>query len=218
MPVEVMARRGEDTLRYGPMKPVGIRHPETGEEFYAIVQLRRENQRGSMFNMVGFQTHLTWPEQRRVFRMIPGLENAQFLRYGVMHRNTFLNSPDLLDQDYSLRTNHNIYFAGQMTGVEGYIESAASGYAAGVNAACRALGRDPYIFPEETMIGAMAWYISHGEQTLFQPMNANFGIVPPLEKKVKGGKRARNEALAARALETVSRTAEELRKYTAENG
>ncbi|MBE6614499.1 MAG: methylenetetrahydrofolate--tRNA-(uracil(54)-C(5))-methyltransferase (FADH(2)-oxidizing) TrmFO [Ruminococcaceae bacterium] len=217
MPVEVMARRGEDTLRYGPMKPVGIRHPETGEEFYAIVQLRRENQRGSMFNMVGFQTHLTWPEQRRVFRMIPGLENAQFLRYGVMHRNTFLNSPDLLDQDYSLRTNHNIYFAGQMTGVEGYIESAASGYAAGVNAACRALGRDPYIFPEETMIGAMAWYISHGEQTLFQPMNANFGIVPPLEKKVKGGKRARNEALAARALETVSRTAEELRKYTVEN-
>jgi len=217
MPVEVMARRGEDTLRYGPMKPVGIRHPETGEEVYAIVQLRRENQRGSMFNMVGFQTHLTWPEQRRVFRMIPGLENAQFLRYGVMHRNTFLNSPDLLDQDYSLRTNHNIYFAGQMTGVEGYIESAASGYAAGVNAACRALGRDPYIFPEETMIGAMAWYISHGEQTLFQPMNANFGIVPPLEKKVKGGKRARNEALAARALETVSRTAEELRKYTVEN-
>jgi len=207
MPVEVMARRGVDTLRYGPMKPVGIRHPETGEEFYAIVQLRRENARGSMFNMVGFQTHLTWPEQRRVFRMIPGLENAEFLRYGVMHRNTFLCSPDLLNQDYSLRESPHIYFAGQMTGVEGYIESAASGFAAGVNAAERALGREPFLFPEETMIGAMAWYVSHGEQTLFQPMNANFGIVPPLEKKVKGGKRARNEALAARALEKIDQTA-----------
>ncbi|MBR4961373.1 MAG: methylenetetrahydrofolate--tRNA-(uracil(54)-C(5))-methyltransferase (FADH(2)-oxidizing) TrmFO, partial [Clostridia bacterium] len=213
MPVEVMARRGEDTLRYGPMKPVGIRHPETGEEFYAIVLLRRENQRGSMFNMVGFQTHLTWPEQRRVFRMIPGLENAEFLRYGVMHRNTFLNSPDLLDQDYSMRTNHNTYFAGQMTGVEGYIESAASGYVAGVNAACRALGREPFIFPEETMIGSMAWYISHGEKTLFQPMNANFGIVPSLNRKVKGGKRARNEALAQRALETIGETAARLQTY-----
>ncbi len=213
MPVEVMARRGEDTLRYGPMKPVGIRHPETGEEFYAIVQLRRENQRGSMFNMVGFQTHLTWPEQRRVFRMIPGLENAQFLRYGVMHRNTFLNSPDLLDQDYSLRANHNTYFAGQMTGVEGYIESAASGYVAGINAACRALGMDSFLFPEETMIGSMAWYISHGEQTLFQPMNANFGIVPSLNRKVKGGKRARNEALAQRALETIDETAAKLQTY-----
>lgn len=213
MPVEVMARRGEDTLRYGPMKPVGIRHPETGEEFYAIVQLRRENQRGSMFNIVGFQTHLTWPEQRRVFRMIPGLENAEFLRYGVMHRNTFLCSPDLLDGDYSLRTNHNTYFAGQMTGVEGYIESAASGFVAGVNAALRAKEEERFLFPEETMIGSMAWYISHGEQTLFQPMNANFGIVPPLAKKVKGGKRARNEALAARALETIDTTAATLRRY-----
>ena len=211
MPVEVMARRGEDTLRYGPMKPVGIRHPETGEEFYAIVQLRRENERGSMFNIVGFQTHLTWPEQRRVFGMIPGLEHAEFLRYGVMHRNTFLCSPDLLDQDYSLRTNHNTYFAGQMTGVEGYIESAASGFVAGVNAACRALGKEALLFPEETMIGSMAWYVSHGEQTLFQPMNANFGIVPPLAAKVKGGKRARNEALARRALETIGATAEVLR-------
>jgi len=211
MPVEVMARRGEDTLRYGPMKPVGIRHPETGEEFYAIVQLRRENERGSMFNIVGFQTHLTWPEQRRVFGMIPGLEHAEFLRYGVMHRNTFLCSPDLLDQDYSLRTNHNTYFAGQMTGVEGYIESAASGFVAGVNAACRALGKEALLFPEETMIGSMAWYVSHGEQTLFQPMNANFGIVPPLAAKVKGGKRARNEALARRALETIGETAEVLR-------
>lgn len=216
MPVEVMARRGEDTLRYGPMKPVGIRHPETGEEFYAIVQLRRENERGSMFNIVGFQTHLTWPEQRRVFGMIPGLEHAEFLRYGVMHRNTFLCSPDLLDQDYSLRTNHNTYFAGQMTGVEGYIESAASGFVAGVNAACRALGKESFVFPEETMIGAMAWYVSHGEQTLFQPMNANFGIVPSLNKKVKGGKRARNEALAQRALDTIMETAGKLQAYHTE--
>ncbi len=213
MPVEVMARRGEDTLRYGPMKPVGIRHPETGEEFYAIVQLRRENQRGSMFNIVGFQTHLTWPEQRRVFHMIPGLENAEFLRYGVMHRNTFLCSPDLLDGDYSMRTNHNTYFAGQMTGVEGYIESAASGFVAGVNAALRAKEREAFLFPEETMIGAMAWYISHGEQTLFQPMNANFGIVPQLAKKVKGGKRARNEALAQRALQTIDGVAEQLHEW-----
>lgn len=210
MPVEVMASRGEDTLRFGPMKPVGIRHPETGEEFYAIVQLRRENERGSMFNMVGFQTHLTFPEQRRVFGMIPGLENAEFLRYGVMHRNTFLASPDLLDADYSMRENHNIYFAGQMTGVEGYIESAASGFVAGVNAGRRALKKEPYIFSENTMIGAMAWYISHGEQTMFQPMNANFGIVPPLAQKVKGGKRFRNQAYAERALTEIDRIANEL--------
>ncbi|MBQ7921975.1 MAG: methylenetetrahydrofolate--tRNA-(uracil(54)-C(5))-methyltransferase (FADH(2)-oxidizing) TrmFO [Clostridia bacterium] len=210
MPVEVMAARGEDTLRYGPMKPVGIRHPETGEEFYAIVQLRRENERGSMFNMVGFQTHLTFPEQRRVFGMIPGLENAEFLRYGVMHRNTFLASPDLLDADYSMRDNHNIYFAGQMTGVEGYIESAASGFVAGINAARRAMELAPYIFSENTMIGAMAWYISHGEQTMFQPMNANFGIIPPLAQKVKGGKRFRNQAYAERALEETDRIVKEL--------
>jgi len=201
MPVEVMAKRGEDTLRYGPMKPVGIRHPETGEEFYAIVQLRRENEECTMFNLVGFQTHLTWGEQKRVFRMIPGLENAEFLRYGVMHRNTFLNSPDLLDADYSMRQNHNIYFAGQMTGVEGYIESAASGFVAGVNAALRAMDKPAYLFPREMMTGAMAYYIAHGEKTIFQPMNANFGVMPPLEVKVKGGKRFRNEALAIRALE-----------------
>ncbi len=210
MPVEVMARRGEDTLRFGPMKPVGIRHPETGEEYYAVVQLRRENEAGTMYNLVGFQTHLTWPEQRRVFRMIPGLEHAEFLRYGVMHRNTFLCSPDLLDADYSLRSNHNIYFAGQMTGVEGYIESAASGFVAGINASRRARGEEPYLFPEITMIGAMASYIAHGEQTLFQPMNANFGVIPPLEKRVKGGKRARNEALSERALCEVDRILTEI--------
>lgn len=201
MPVEVMAKRGEDTLRFGPMKPVGIKNPETGEEYYAIVQLRRENEVGGMFNLVGFQTHLTFPEQKRVFRMIPGLENAEFLRYGVMHRNTFLCSPELLDADYSMRTNHNIFFAGQMTGVEGYIESAASGFVAGINAVRRSRGEESFIFPEETMTGAMAWYISHGDKTVFQPMNANFGVVAPLNQKVKGGKRARNEAIAARALE-----------------
>ena len=210
MPVEVMARRGEDTLRFGPMKPVGIRHPETGEEYYAVVQLRRENEVGTMYNLVGFQTHLTWPEQRRVFRMIPGLEGAEFLRYGVMHRNTFLCSPELLDADYSLRTNHNIYFAGQMTGVEGYIESAASGFVAGINAARRASGEEPYLFPQTTMTGAMAYYIAHGEQTLFQPMNANFGVIPPLENRVKGGKRARNEALSKRALDEVDRILPEI--------
>ena len=200
MPVEVMGRRGEDTLRFGPMKPVGIKNPATGEEYYAVVQLRRENDEGTMYNIVGFQTHLTFPEQRRVFRMIPGLENAEFLRYGVMHRNTFLCSPDLLDEDYSLRQNKNIFFAGQMTGVEGYIESAASGFVAGVNAALRARGENAYVFPKETMTGALAYYISHGEKTLFQPMNANFGVMPSLETKVKGGKKARNEAYSARAL------------------
>lgn len=200
MPVEVMGRRGEDTLRFGPMKPVGIKNPATGEEYYAVVQLRRENDEGTMYNIVGFQTHLTFPEQRRVFRMIPGLENAEFLRYGVMHRNTFLCSPDLLDEDYSLRQNKNIFFAGQMTGVEGYIESAASGFVAGVNAALRARGENAYVFPKETMTGAMAYYISHGEKTLFQPMNANFGVMPSLETKVKGGKKARNEAYSVRAL------------------
>lgn len=200
MPVEVMAKRGEDTLRFGPMKPVGIKNPLTGEEYYAIVQLRKENEEGTMYNLVGFQTHLTWGEQKRVFRMIPGLENAEFLRYGVMHRNTFMCSPDLLDADYSLRANNMTYFAGQMTGVEGYIESAASGFVAGINAALRAQGKEPYIFPREMMTGAMAHYISHGDKTTFQPMNANFGVMPGLETKIKGGKKARNQAISERAL------------------
>lgn len=203
MPVEIMAKRGEDTLRFGPMKPVGIKNPETGDEYYAVVQLRRENEDGTMYNLVGFQTHLTWGEQKRVFRMIPGLEKAEFLRYGVMHRNTFICSPELLDADYSLRSNRNIYFSGQMTGVEGYIESAASGFAAGTNAALRALGKSPFIFPLETMIGAMAYYVSHGEKKSFQPMNANFGVIPQLEYKVRGGKKARNEEFARRALEKI---------------
>lgn len=200
MPVEVMARRGYDTLCYGPLKPVGLTDPRTGAHSFAVVQLRRENQEGTMYNLVGFQTHLTFPEQRRVFRLIPGLENAEFLRYGVMHRNTYLPSPDMLEPDYSVRTVPNVYFAGQMTGVEGYIESTGSGFVAGINAARRALGMGPVIFPTETMIGAMASYVSRGGIGDFTPMNANFGIVPLPEKKIKGGKLARNEALAARSL------------------
>ena len=200
MPVEVMARRGYDTLCYGPLKPVGLTDPRTGAHSFAVVQLRRENAEGTMYNLVGFQTHLTFPEQRRVFRLIPGLENAEFLRYGVMHRNTYLNSPTLLRADYSVRERPEVFFAGQMTGVEGYIESTGSGFVAGVNAARRVLGQEPVIFPQITMIGAMAHYVSHGGEGDFTPMNANFGIVPLPEKRVKGGKTARNEALAARSL------------------
>ena len=203
MPVEIMARRGKETLLFGPLKPVGLPHPVTGEEFHAVVQLRRENNEATMYNLVGFQTHLTFGEQKRVFRMIPGLENAEFLRYGVMHRNTFINSPKLLDNRYSLKKNGNLFFAGQMTGVEGYIESASSGYVAGLNAALTALGKEGCIFPEQTAIGALAHYISHAT-TQFQPMNVNFGIIAPLDKKVKGGKAARNEALSARALSIIT--------------
>lgn len=210
MPVEVMAKRGEDTLRFGPMKPVGITNPNNGETYYAVVQLRRENEEGEMFNIVGFQTHLKFPEQKRVFGMIPGLENAEFLRYGVMHRNTFINSPERLRSDYSLRDNGNIHFAGQMTGVEGYIESAASGFAAGVSAALKMRGEEVYKFPETTMIGAMAHYIENGGTGPFQPMNANFGIVPRLEEKVRGGKRARYEAYSRRALEMCDKVVQEL--------
>ncbi len=204
MPVEVMAKRGYDTLRYGPMKPVGLPLPETGEEAFATVQLRRENKEGTMYNIVGFQTHLTFGEQKRVFRMIPGLENAEFFRYGVMHRNTYLNSPGFLCADYSVKKNNKIFFAGQMTGVEGYVESASSGFVAGVNAAMRALGKDAVIFPKETQIGALAHYVSEGGiSSSFQPMNANFGIIAPLDKKVKGGKKYRNEAYAERSLEII---------------
>ena len=200
MPVEVMARRGYDTLRYGPLKPVGLIDPRVGEEFYAVVQLRKENREGTMFNLVGFQTHLTFPEQRRVFRMIPGLENAEFLRYGVMHRNTYLNSPGLLDNTYAMNTRPDVFFAGQMTGVEGYVESAGSGLLAGINAANRVLSLDKLTLPEETMLGAMAGYVSRGGVGDFAPMNANFGIVTPLGYRVKGGKAAKNEKLAERAL------------------
>lgn len=204
MPVEVMAKRGYDTLRYGPMKPVGLPLPSTGEDAFATVQLRRENVEGTMYNIVGFQTHLTFGEQRRVFGLIPGLENAVFFRYGVMHRNTYLNSPSLLTSVYSLKNNGNVFFAGQMTGVEGYIESASSGYVAGVNAARLALGESSIVFPKETEIGALAHYVSEGGvSSSFQPMNANFGIIAPFNKKIKGGKRNRNEAYALRSLEIV---------------
>ncbi len=209
MPVEVMARRGHDTLCYGPLKPVGLVDKRTGKEAYAVVQLRKENKEGTMYNLVGFQTHLAFPEQKRVFSMIPGLENAEFLRYGIMHRNTYLDSPKYLDPDYSLRTNKNIFFAGQMTGVEGYIESTGSGFIAGVNAAARVRGERGVIFPKTTMLGAMAEYISRGNMSgNFVPMNANFGIVEPLGYRVKGGKVAKYEVIAERALEALDEYAE----------
>ncbi len=200
MPVEVMARRGYDTLRYGPLKPVGLIDPRVGKEYFAVVQLRKENKEGTMYNLVGFQTHLAFPEQKRVFSLIPGLENATFLRYGVMHRNTYLQSPSLLDGTYAVKARPNLFFAGQMTGVEGYIESAGSGLVAGLNAARRARGLAPFLFPRHTMLGAMARYVSEGGVGDFVPMNANFGLVERLDHKVKGGKAKRNEALSARAL------------------
>ena len=203
MPVEIMASRGYDTLRFGPLKPVGLPDPKTGIEPYAVVQLRQENLRADMYNLVGFQTNLTFDEQRRVFGMIPGLEKASFHRYGVMHRNTFLNSPKLLSADYSMREKKNIFFAGQMTGVEGYLESTSSGMVAGINAARRALGLDSVIFPQTTVIGALAAYISDPNVINFQPMNANFGVVASLDRKVKGGKKARHEAIGERAVETM---------------
>ncbi len=199
MPVEVMARRGRDTLLFGPLKPVGLVDKRTGAESVAVVQLRKENKEGTMYNLVGFQTHLTFGEQRRVFRMIPGLENAEFLRYGVMHRNTYINSPGILDERYRMKGS-NIYFAGQMTGVEGYIESAASGLVAGISAAAQACGAEAEIFPRATMLGAMAHYVANGSTGAFVPMNANFGIIEPLPHRVKGGKVAKNQAIADRAL------------------
>jgi methylenetetrahydrofolate--tRNA-(uracil-5-)-methyltransferase len=204
-----MAKRGYETLLYGPLKPVGIEHPETKETYYAIVQLRKENNDGTMYNIVGFQTHLKFGEQKRVFSMIPGLENATYLRYGVMHRNTYLNSPGILNHNYSLVKNNNVFFAGQMTGVEGYIESASSGFVAGLNAARYALSLEQIDFTDKTVIGALSHYVSKGNLSgNFQPMNANFGIVAPLDRKVKGGKKARNEEIAKRAIQTI----EEIKK------
>ncbi len=200
MPVEVMARRGEDTLRFGPLKPRGLIDPKTGKEPYAVVQLRRDNADGSIYNLVGFQTHLKWPEQRRVFTMIPALRNAQFLRYGVMHRNTYLDSPRLLDRYYRLKAEPRIAFAGQMTGVEGYVESCASGFLVGVELARHLNGQTPIDFPAETAIGALGLYVSNGSVGDFQPMNINFGIIPPLDHRVKG-KRNKNAELSQRSLE-----------------
>ena len=202
MPVEVMARRGVDTLRYGPLKPVGLRDPRTGKENYAVVQLRQDNADGTLYNLVGFQTHLTWGEQKRVFSMIPALRNAEFVRYGVMHRNTYLDSPRLLDRYYRLRSQPRISFAGQMTGVEGYVESAASGMLVGIETAARLLKLPPADFPQETAIGALGLYVSGGSVGDFQPMNINFGIISPLGYRVKG-KRSKNAEISRRSLEII---------------
>ena len=207
MPVEVMARRGRETLCYGPLKPRGLTDPRTGKEPYAVVQLRRDNREGIVYNLVGFQTHLRFPEQRRVFSMIPALHDAEFLRYGVMHRNTFLNSPRLLDRYYRLKAEPRISFAGQMTGVEGYVESAASGFLAGVETARRLRGLPPVDFPQETAIGALGLYVSNQSVVAFQPMNINFGIMPPLGRRVKG-KRNKNAELSRRSLDIIEKLRE----------
>ena len=200
MPIEIMAARGADTMRFGPLRPVGLVDPNTGHRPWANVQLRAENKERTLYNIVGFQTNLKWGEQKRVFSMIPGLENAEFVRYGVMHRNTYLDSPRLLDRYYRLKAEPRIAFAGQMTGVEGYIESAASGFLAGIEMARRLEGKPPVDFPRETAIGALGLYISDTTVSDFQPMNVNFGIMPPLGYRIKGGKRVKNAALAERAL------------------
>ena len=211
MPVEVMARRGKDTLCYGPLKPRGLKDPKTGKEPFAVVQLRQDNSEGTVYNLVGFQTHLKFPEQKRVFSMIPALHNAEFLRYGVMHRNTFLNSPQLLDRYYRLKKDERICFAGQMTGVEGYVESAASGFVAAVELARRLRGMEPLDLPRETALGALALYVAEGGCTAFQPMNINFGIMPPLGYRVKG-KRNKNAVLSQRSLELLEQIREEILK------
>ena len=202
MPIEEMAARGEDTMRFGPLKPVGLIDPRNGKEAYAVVQLRQDNAAASLYNLVGFQTHLKWPEQRRVFGMIPGLENAEFVRFGVMHKNTYLNSPQLLDKHFNLRSNKRFYFAGQMTGVEGYVESAASGLMAGLAAARAVLELPELEFPDVTAHGALANYISNPAIENFQPMNINFGLIPPLTVRIRK-KREKNAQIAARALEAL---------------
>lgn len=198
MPIEVMAQRGEDTMRFGPMKPVGLPDPRTGKDPYAVVQLRQDNEEGTLYNIVGFQTHLKWGEQRRVFGMIPGLAHAEFVRYGVMHRNTYIDSPDLLNATMEARKRPGLFFAGQMTGVEGYVESAASGIAAAFGAAARVRGEEPAPFPRETALGSLTHYISHYEGKNFQPMNVNFGLMPPLPQRVS--KKEKNQKIADRAL------------------
>lgn len=209
MPVEVMARRGMQTLAFGPLKPRGLPDPKTGREPYAVVQLRRDNTAGTLYNLVGFQTHLKWGEQKRVFSMIPALKNAEYVRYGVMHRNTYLNSPKLLDRYYRVRGQERIAFAGQITGVEGYVESTASGFLAGVELARRRLGREPLNFPQETALGALALYVSREGEADFQPMNVNFGIMPPLDHRVKG-KREKNAQLSQRSLAAIDSLRERL--------
>ena len=203
MPIEVMAKRGKDTIRFGPLKPVGFDDPRTAKRPYAIVQLRQDNTSGTLYNLVGFQTNLKFGEQKRVFSMIPGLENAEFIKYGVMHRNTYINSPKLLNREGNLKTNNSIFFAGQITGVEGYVESIASGVFAGINAVKELKGEEKIIFPKETVIGALTNYVSSPNEK-FQPMNANFGILPPLEEKIRD-KRKRYEAMAKRSLNRIKK-------------
>lgn len=203
MPIEVLAKRGVKTMLFGPMKPVGLEDPKTGKRPYAVIQLRQDNAAASMYNIVGFQTHLKWGEQKRVFQMIPGLEKAEFLRYGVMHRNSFMNSPELLRPTYQSKQREDLFFAGQMTGVEGYVESAGSGLVAGLNAARLAKGEELIEFPRETAIGSMAYYITHAEGKHFQPMNANFGLFPSLPERIRD-KKLRYESLAERALNSLA--------------
>lgn len=202
MPVEVMAKRGPETLTFGPLKPVGLTDPHSGKRPYAVVQLRKENIEGTLFNLVGFQTHLKWAEQQRVFRLIPGLERAEFVRYGVMHRNTFLNAPKVLHADFSLKSKSDIFFAGQITGVEGYVESAASGLAAGLNAWCRLSGRETLVFPAETALGGLARHLEGSPSQDFQPMNINFGLLPPLPERIRN-KREKNLKISGRALRSL---------------
>ncbi|MBO7747906.1 FADH(2)-oxidizing methylenetetrahydrofolate--tRNA-(uracil(54)-C(5))-methyltransferase TrmFO [Paenibacillus sp. MWE-103] len=204
MPIEVMASRGKQTVLFGPMKPVGLINPHTGKLPHAVVQLRQDNAAGTLYNLVGFQTHLKWGEQKRVLSLIPGLENAEFVRYGVMHRNTFINSPRLLKPTYQTNKRDKLFFAGQMTGVEGYVESAASGLIAGINAGRVAKGMEPVVFPADTTLGSMAQYITTADFKHFQPMNANFGLFPPLEKRMRS-KKDKNDAIANRALEQLAR-------------
>ncbi|MDH6349948.1 MULTISPECIES: FADH(2)-oxidizing methylenetetrahydrofolate--tRNA-(uracil(54)-C(5))-methyltransferase TrmFO [Brevibacillus] len=202
MPIEVMAKRGRQTMVFGPMKPVGLTDPRTGRKPYAVVQLRQDNGAATLYNIVGFQTHLKWPEQKRVFSLIPGLENCEIVRYGVMHRNTFINSPKLLRPTYQYKERDTLFFAGQMTGVEGYVESAASGLLAGINAARLAKGEELIVLPPETVMGSMARYITTADPKHFQPMNANFGLVPEWPERIRN-KREKNEKLAERALDTI---------------
>jgi methylenetetrahydrofolate--tRNA-(uracil-5-)-methyltransferase len=211
MPIEVMAKRGKQTVLFGPMKPVGLVDPRTGKQSHAVIQLRQDNAAGTLYNLVGFQTHLKWGEQKRVFSLIPGLENAEFIRFGVMHRNTFINSPKLLLPTYQFRGRETLFFAGQMTGVEGYVESAASGLISGLNAGRLAKGLETLHLPPHTTLGSMAQYITTADFKHFQPMNANFGLFPPLENRVRS-KKEKNEAIAARALESIDRLNSEIQR------
>lgn len=211
MPIEVLAKRGSDSIRYGPMKPVGLRDPHTGHRPWAVVQLRAENAEGTLYNLVGFQTNLKFPEQKRVFGMIPALKNAEFMRYGVMHRNTFLNAPDLLDASFRFKKRPTLLFAGQMTGVEGYMESAASGVVAGLNAVRLVRGQDPLVLPRDTMIGALTAHVSDPNEH-YQPMGANFGILPSLDIHIRD-KKLRYAALAQRALNSLQAVIEGMPEY-----